>query len=68
MRDLIEGYFALRHTSALGRYGIFDGLPWHGEDGAAVRKWDGWKLSVYRIEDQIEACVTGPDGRSRTFS
>ena len=70
MRDLIDGYFALRQKSAglKDQSNRFEALRWHNEDGIAVRKIDGWKLSVYRIEGQIEVCVTEPKGQSSTYS
>jgi hypothetical protein len=71
MRDLIDGYFALRRQSdglkkAANR---FEALPWRVEGEQAIRcAPDGWELSVYRIEDRIEACVSKPDGTFSTYS
>ena len=70
MRDLIDGYFALRQTSqGLAEHSPrFEGLPWRDDGGEAVRSSNGWKLSVYRIEGQIEASVLRPDGTCSTYS
>lgn len=71
MRDLIDGYFALRQDSdgLKQQSPRFEALPWRGDGEQAVRKSDdGWKLAVYRIEGQIEACVSRPDGTSSTYS
>jgi hypothetical protein len=70
MRDLIEGYFNLRQQAPglKETYG-FEGLPWVAEGGRAVRRADdGRKLSVYRVEGDIEACVSSPDGTFKTYS
>jgi len=70
MRDLIEGYYNLRQQSdGLKSIHRFEALPWTEHDGQAVRRTeDGWKLSVYRVEGDIEACVSNPDGTCSTYS
>jgi hypothetical protein len=70
MRDLIDGYFKLRSDSeGLKQAGSrFEGLFWRHEGDKAVRESDGWRLSVYRCEGQIEACVKSPDGTFSTYS
>ena len=69
--QLIDGYFALRVDSDGLREvsSRFEAIPWKFEDGCPVRVTDdGWKLSVYRLEGSIEACVSMPDGTSSTYS
>lgn len=70
MRDLIDGYFRLRQQSKglKDQSNRFEALRWYSEDGSAVRKIDGWTLAVYRVEDQIEVCVTEPNGQCSTYS
>ena len=70
MGDLISEYFALRQQSEGLREEAarFDGLFWRPEGDKAVRVSDGWELSIYRCEGQIEACVKRPDGTFSTFS
>lgn len=69
MCDLIDGYFGLRKQSdGLRAITRFEGVSWIESDGRAVREVDGWTLSVYRIEGDIEACVSNPDGTSSTYS
>jgi hypothetical protein len=70
MRDLIEGYFNLRQQAeGLKKTRGFEGLPWVEEDGRAVRRAnDGRVLSVYRVEGDIEASVSSPDGTFKTYS
>jgi hypothetical protein len=70
MRDLIDGYFKLRQQSEglKEQSHRFEGLFWRPEGDTAVRESDGWQLSVYRREGQIEACVMRPDGTFSTYS
>ncbi len=70
MRDLIEGYYTLRqHSDGLKIIHRFEALPWIEQGGRAVRRTeDGWKLSVYRVEGDLEACVSKPDGTFSTYS
>jgi hypothetical protein len=70
VRDLIDGYFALRKDSdgLMEQSHRFEGLFWSQEDQSAVRRCGGWKLLVYQAEGQIEVCVISPDGKSSTFS
>jgi hypothetical protein len=63
---LPDDYFALRMNSA-GLKAVasrFEGVPW-----CLIREsGDGWIMKVYRIDGDIEVCITSPDGTSRTFS
>jgi len=70
MRDLIDGYFVLRRESTgLNKHSPrFEAVPWMSDGECAVRQSEGWKLSVYQIEGQIEASVSRPDGTFSTYS
>lgn len=67
---LRDGYFDLRQQSeGLKTAGVrFEAMPWRLKGSSIFRESDEWKLSVYCVEGQIEACVTEPNGQSSTYS
>jgi hypothetical protein len=68
--ELQAGWQELRRSSLMLQRDAasFEGLQWRAENAdAIVRVSDAGELRVYRVEDEIRATITSPNGRVKTY-
>jgi hypothetical protein len=66
---LKDGYYKLRRESSILKDADhrFEGKHWIVRPTQIERYADGWRLTVYKIEGEIEACLLNPNGTHRTY-